>query len=53
MAGDVVPTRSNGVVLFDYLPVGESDPRGAQDLSEDAGLRYILAIMDDLINVCL
>ena len=34
---------------FDYLHVGESGPLAAKDLSEDAGLRYNLAIMDDLI----
>ena len=54
--GDGVPARSvagNAVVGFDYLSVGENGPRGAQSLSEDAGLRYILAIMKDLINVCL
>ena len=33
--------------------MGESGPRVAQGLSEDAGLRYILAIMDDLISVSL
>ena len=38
------------MVDFDYLPVGESGPPGAQGLSEDASLRYILAIMDDLKN---
>ena len=38
------------MVDFDYLFMGESAPRGAQVLSADAGLHYILAIMDDLIN---
>ena len=36
-------------MIFDYLSVGESGPRGAQGLSEDAGLRYILVVIDDLI----
>ena len=52
-AGDVVPARSvtgNAVVGFDYSPVGESGPPGAQGLSEDARLRYVLAIMDYLNN---
>ena len=40
-------------LIFDYLSVGESGPRGAQGLLEEAGLRYILAIMDDMSNVCL
>ena len=56
MAGDIVPARSvagNAIVDFDYLSVGERGPRGAQGLSGDAGLRYILAIMDDLINMWL
>ena len=50
-AGDVFPARSvtgNSVVDFDYLSVGESGPPGAQGLLEDAGLRYILAITDNL-----
>ena len=36
-------------LIFYYLSVGESGQRGAQGMSEDAGLRYILVIMDDLI----
>ena len=50
-AGDVFPARSvtgNSVVAFVYLSVGESGPPGAQGLLEDAGLRYILAITDNL-----
>ena len=53
-AGDVVPARSvtgNSVVDVDYLFVGESGPPGAQGLSEEAGFRYILAIMNDLNSV--
>ena len=56
MAGDIVPpcwVTGNAVVVFDYLPVGESCPRGAQGLTEDAGVRYILAFMGDLVNVSL
>ena len=40
-------------MIFDYLSVGETGPLGAQGLSEDAGVRYILAIIHDLINVSL
>ena len=55
MTGDVFPARSvTGSAVVDFrLLVGESGPRGAQGLSEEAGLRYILAIMDDMSNVCL
>lgn len=56
-AGDVVPrplgktvhgTMPNDVVHFDYLYVGDSGPLASQGLSEDAGFRYILVIVDDL-----
>ena len=56
-AGDVIPrplgetvhgTTPNEVVHFDYLYVGESGPLASQGLSEEAGFRYILVIMDDL-----
>ena len=40
----------NEVVHFDYLYVGESGPLASQGLSEDAGFRIILVIMDDLSN---
>ncbi|CAM9641680.1 unnamed protein product, partial [Sphacelaria rigidula] len=43
-------TTPNEVVYFDFLYVGESGPLASQDLSEDAGFRYILVIMDDLSN---
>ncbi|CAM9462267.1 unnamed protein product [Sphacelaria rigidula] len=58
-AGDVVPrplgetvhgTTPNEVVHFDFLCVGESGPLASQGLSEDAGFRHILEIMDDLSN---
>ena len=58
-AGDVIPrplgetvhgTMPNEVVHFDYLYVGKSGPLASQGLSEDAGFRYILVIMDDLSN---
>ncbi|CAM9729148.1 unnamed protein product, partial [Sphacelaria rigidula] len=39
----------NEVVHFD-LYVGESGPLASQGLSEDAGFRCILVIMDDLSN---
>ncbi|CAM9685520.1 unnamed protein product, partial [Sphacelaria rigidula] len=43
-------TTPNEVVHFDFLHVGESGPLASQGLSEDAGFRYILVIMDDLRN---
>ena len=33
--------------------MGESGPQASQGLSEDGGFRYILVIMDDLINFVL
>ena len=58
-AGDVVPrplgetvhgTTPNEVVHFDYLYVGDSGPLASHGLSEEAGFRYILVIMDDPSN---
>ncbi|CAM9572123.1 unnamed protein product [Sphacelaria rigidula] len=58
-AGDVIPrplgetvhgTTPNEVVHFVFLYVGESGPLASQGLSEDAGFRYFLVIMDDLSN---
>ncbi|CAM9720741.1 unnamed protein product, partial [Sphacelaria rigidula] len=57
--GDVVPrplgetvhgTTPNEIVHSESLDVDESGPLASQALSEDAGFRYILAIMDDLSN---
>ncbi|CAN0091957.1 unnamed protein product, partial [Sphacelaria rigidula] len=58
-AGDPVPrplgepvhgTTPNEVVHSDLLYVGESGPLASPGLSEDAGFRYVLIIMDDLSN---
>ena len=46
-------TTPNEVVHFDYLYVGESGPLASQGLSEEAGFRFILVIMDDLSNFVL
>ncbi|CAM9745453.1 unnamed protein product, partial [Sphacelaria rigidula] len=43
-------TTPNEVVHFDFLYVGESSPLASQSLSDNAGFRYILVIMDDLSN---
>ena len=40
----------NEVVHFDYLYVGDIGPLASHGLSEEAGFKYILVIMDDLSN---